>query len=33
MKPIVWEQILRPTLADVRGEALFIGTPAGKNHF
>ena len=33
MKPIVWEQILRPTLADVKGEALFIGTPAGKNHF
>lgn len=33
MKPIVWEQILRPTLADVRGEAMFIGTPAGKNHF
>ena len=24
MKPIEWEQILRPTLADVRGEALFI---------
>ena len=33
MKPQVWEQILRPTLADVRGGALFIGTPAGKNHF
>jgi len=33
MKPIVWEQIIRPTLADVRGGALFIGTPAGKNHF
>ena len=33
MKPVVWEQILRPTLADVRGSALFIGTPAGKNHF
>ena len=33
MKPQVWEQIIRPTLADVRGGALFIGTPAGKNHF
>jgi hypothetical protein len=33
MKPQVWEQIIRPTLADVRGSALFIGTPAGKNHF
>jgi predicted phage terminase large subunit-like protein len=33
MKPEVWETILRPTLADVKGEALFIGTPDGKNHF
>ena len=33
MKPEVWEMILRPTLADVAGGALFIGTPAGKNHF
>jgi phage terminase large subunit-like protein len=33
MKPEVWEMILRPTLADVKGSALFIGTPAGKNHF
>lgn len=33
MKPQVWEQIIRPTLADVKGGALFIGTPAGKNHF
>ena len=33
MKPVVWEQILRPTLADVKGGALFIGTPEGKNHF
>ena len=33
MKPEVFELILRPTLADVKGEALFIGTPAGKNHF
>ena len=33
MKPQVSEQIIRPTLADVKGGALFIGTPAGKNHF
>ena len=33
MKPDVWEQILRPTLTDVKGKALFIGTPDGKNHF
>ena len=33
MKPQVFEQILRPALADVRGGALFIGTPKGRNHF
>lgn len=33
MKPHVWEQILRPALADVKGGALFIGTPKGRNHF
>jgi len=33
MKPEVWELIIRPTLADVKGEALFIGTPEGRNHF
>lgn len=33
MKPEVWEEILFPTLGDVEGHALFIGTPAGKNHF
>lgn len=33
MKPETWDVILRPTLADVKGRALFIGTPAGKNHF
>lgn len=33
MKPEVWDLILRPTLADVKGNALFIGTPEGKNHF
>ena len=33
MKPDVWEQVLAPTLTDVEGDALFIGTPDGKNHF
>jgi|TARA_E500000305_G_C4020891_1_gene238644 phage terminase large subunit-like protein len=33
MKPEVWEQILRPALADQKGHALFIGTPMGRNHF
>ena len=33
MKPDVWQQIIRPALADVEGGALFIGTPDGKNHF
>ena len=33
MKPDVWEQILRPALADQKGAALFIGTPMGRNHF
>lgn len=33
MKEEVWEKILRPALSDVEGNALFIGTPEGKNHF
>jgi len=33
IKPNVWEQILRPALADVQGGAVFIGTPKGRNHF
>lgn len=28
-----WEEVIRPTLTDVRGEALFISTPKGFNHF
>jgi predicted phage terminase large subunit-like protein len=32
MRPNVWEQILRPALADVQGGAMFIGTPKGRNH-
>jgi hypothetical protein len=31
--PHVWTEILEPTLMDVEGEAMFIGTPKGKNHF
>ncbi len=33
MPPRVWPEIIRPALMDVRGGALFIGTPKGRNHF
>jgi predicted phage terminase large subunit-like protein len=33
MKPEVWEEVLRPTLTDIKAPALFIGTPKGRNHF
>jgi len=33
MKPEVWDAIIRPALADVKGTAGFIGTPKGRNHF
>jgi predicted phage terminase large subunit-like protein len=33
MKPMVWEEVLRPALADQKGSCLFIGTPKGRNHF
>jgi len=33
MKEMVWEEIIEPALMDVEGDALFIGTPKGKNHF
>ena len=33
MAPAAWHNVLRPMLADRRGEALFIGTPQGFNHF
>jgi predicted phage terminase large subunit-like protein len=33
MKPSVFEEILRPALADQKGNCLFIGTPKGRNHF
>lgn len=33
MKPSVWFEIIEPALMDVEAQALFIGTPKGKNHF
>lgn len=33
MKPIVWEQVIRASLSDKQGSAMFIGTPKGRNHF
>ncbi len=33
MRPCVWQEILRPTLADRNGFAVFIGTPRGMNLF
>lgn len=31
--PILWSQVVRPTLTDRLGWAVFIGTPKGNNHF
>lgn len=28
-----WQEVLRPTLTDTKGEGLFISTPKGYNHF
>ena len=33
MKPYVWGEVLRPTLTDHQGWAIFIGTPKGINAF
>ena len=33
MAPAAWSEVLRPSLSDRRGRALFIGTPKGMNHF
>lgn len=33
MKPEVWDEIIRPALADRKGWAVFIGTPKGVNLF
>ena len=28
-----WQEVIRPTLTDTKGEAIFISTPKGFNHF
>jgi hypothetical protein len=33
MRPEAWYEVLRPSLSDRNGNALFIGTPKGRNHF
>ena len=33
IKREAWTEVLRPTLSDTGGHALFIGTPKGRNHF
>lgn len=33
MHPSVWSEVIRPTLNDRRGSAIFIGTPKGQNNF
>ena len=33
MRPEAWYEVLRPSLSDRQGGALFIGTPKGRNHF
>jgi Terminase large subunit, T4likevirus-type, N-terminal len=33
MAPEAWTEVLRPSLSDRQGKALFIGTPRGYNHF
>lgn len=30
---MLWQEVVRPTLTDRRGEAIFISTPKGYNHF
>ena len=33
MRPQAWYEVLRPSLSDKIGSAVFIGTPKGRNHF
>lgn len=33
MKPSIWDEIIRPQLADTKGRAWFMGTPRGYDHF
>lgn len=30
---LLWQEVIRPTLTDTKGEVLFISTPKGFNHF
>ena len=33
MRPETWTEVIRASLSDRQGNALFIGTPKGRNHF
>lgn len=33
IKPELWDEVLRPALADRKGWATFVGTPKGQNQF
>ena len=33
MRPEAWFEVIRPSLSDRQGGAMFIGTPKGRNHF
>lgn len=33
MNPQTWTEVIRPTLVDRNGWAIFLGTPKGQNHF
>jgi hypothetical protein len=33
MKPTAWTEVLRPSISDREGSAMWIGTPKGRNHF
>jgi hypothetical protein len=33
IKPETWEQVIRASLSDKKGKAMFIGTPKGRNWF
>lgn len=33
MRKEAWHEVIRPSLSDRKGSAIFIGTPKGRNHF
>ena len=33
MPPVTWPEVIRPSLSDRQGKALFISTPRGRNYF